>query len=330
MVVGMNTADRVGFAGLPWVLVAMACGGSTPPAASSVRTPVTSAPMIVDTATIEVPQRYLGQVYVEHDVVVAARSAGVIDSLVVHLGTGVRAGALLATIDSRDQDIARARATMRAQYARNAVRRSRELTHSGGVTVVDSEQVEFDLQQAELELRSADRAYELTRLLAPVSGVVTARYAKPRQLVAVGDTLFRVAATAPQLVRIRVPEPAARRVRLGGKAVVVSASGGARHTARVVFASPALEPASGTREVILQLASPGFMVGESVDVEMGSASRLAVVAPREAIDPDNYALVFEGDRSTLRPVTVGALVSGGRVEIASGLAVGERLAPLRR
>lgn len=289
-----------------------------------------SSTMIVDTATIRVPVSYAGQVYVEHDVVIAARSAGVIDTLLVNLGTEVRANALLAAIESRDQEIVRSRAAVEWERARNAVKRSRELTRSGGVTVADSEQLEFDLRRAELEVQTADRALALTRVVAPVSGVVTARYAKPQQLVAVGDTLFRVAEMTPQLVRIRVPEPAAKDVRVGGHAVAVSTSGTPRQSGRVVFAAPALDPASGTREVIIKLASPQFMIGESVNVEMGYDKRVAIIAPREAIAPDSYALVLDGDRTTVRPVTIGAIVDSARVEITSGLTAGERLAPWRR
>jgi hypothetical protein len=82
--------------------------------------------------------------------------------------------------------------------------------------------------------------------------------------------------------------------------------------------------------VIVRLGASRFLVGESVIVEMGSERRVAVVAPRAAIAADGYALVAQGDRTVMRSVTVGATLAGERVEILSGLAFGERLAPLRR
>lgn len=307
----------------------VACS-APPPANGEAKTQTVSSTLMTDTATITVPLVYAGQVYVEHDVVVAARSAGVIDTLLVNLGSVVRVNDLLATIESRDQEIAQSRAAVEWERARNAVQRSRELTRSGGVTAVDSEQLEFDFRTAELDVQATARALALTRIVAPVRGVVTARYAKPQQLVAVGDTLFRVVETTPQLVRILVPEPAAKQIRIGGHAVVVSTSGSLREPARVAFASPVLDPASGTREVILQIASPKFMNGESVSVEIGSENHLAVVAPRAAIAPEFYALVMDGERSTVRPVTLGIPVGKDKVEIVSGLTAGERLAPWRR
>jgi multidrug efflux pump subunit AcrA (membrane-fusion protein) len=289
-------------------LSAAAACESAPAAERAPQAAPVSAPMVVDTATVELPRAYPAQVYVEHDVAVAARAPGVLDSLFVQLGSRVRAGAPLALVDARAQELAR----------------------SGGVTRTEAEQAAGEFRQAELNVQQAEHALLLTRVDAPFAGVVTARYARPRQLVADGDTLFRIAETSPQLVRIRVAEPAARGVRSGDHATVRATSGPTSVTAAVVFTAPALEPASGTREVILQLAAAPFLVGEAVAVEMGSERRVAIVAPREAIAPDGYALVAQGGRTTMRPVTVGATLPGGRVEIVSGLAAGERLAPLRR
>ena len=200
----------------------------------------------------------------------------------------------------------------------------------GGVTPADSERLDEEFRDAELMVSKTQRDLDLTRVTAPFSGVVTARYVRPRQLVAAGDTLFRVAETSPQLVRARVSEAAARSVRIGERAVVVAGNGTVREDARVVFAAPALDAASGTREVILQLGAARLMSGESVTVELGVERRRTLVVPRAAISPDGYALVTDGTRTTIRPVTTGVLAPGDRIEIVSGLTAGERLAPPRR
>jgi hypothetical protein len=51
-----------------------------------------------------------------------------------------------------------------------------------------------------------------------------------------------------------------------------------------------------------------------------------VVVPRTVVGEDGQVLVFDGGRPTLRAVMLGADVGGGRVEIVSGLAPGERVA----
>ena len=303
---------------------------SAPPDAKAPTTTIPTSSMLVDTATVTSPRSFTGQVYVEHDVAVAARAAGMIDSLSVQLGSEVRSDAVMASIEHRAQEIELARAQVVVDRARNARLRSRALSPSGGVAVADSERVEEDLREAELALLKARREMDLTRVVAPFSGRVMARYVRPRQLVAVGDTLFRVVETSPLLVRVRVDDATATSVRIGDRATIVAANGVTRDQARVLFTAPALDAASGTREVILRLDGVRFLSGQSVTAEMGSERRHVLVAPRAGLSPEGFALVVDDARTTLRPVVLGVAVDGDRVEIVSGLSAGERLAPPRR
>lgn len=330
---GVNStrvAPLVSIAVLGWAL--SGCS-RVEPASARPRQVTADTGLLVDTATVDVPRTFIGQVFVEHDVVVAARAAGVIDSLFVNLGASVRSNAPLASIERQAQDIERDRAVATADQARRALLRSRDLGTKGFVTTADSEQVEAVYRDAELTLRRTQREVELTRVVAPFAGKISARYVKPKQLVAVGDTLFRVTESAPQLVRIRVTDPLAKQVRVGDRATIVesgSAGGSAGADAHVVFVAPAYDAASATREVILQIATPRFLSGESVTAQLGRERRRTIVVPRAAIASDGFALVMEGNRTILRPVTVGADVAGNRIEIVSGLAVGDRLAVPRR
>jgi RND family efflux transporter MFP subunit len=301
------------------------CGSD--PAPARAEAPVTGLALVtVDTTTIDVPLALPSQLYVEHDAVVAARSAGTVESVLADLGTTVEPGQLLAKLESPDQEIALAQAENADANAGQLARRLRELTVSGAATVADSEAAETQYRQAELAVTKARRDLELTRITAPFAGVVTLRAARPRRLVAPGDTLFRVTAMSPLLARVRVPEAAAADLK-PGLAAEVAATDGATARARLVQASPAIDPASGTREAVLELA-PGshLLPGASVTVRLGRERRRVVVVPRDIVGEDGYALVWENGRTALRAVTLGADLGGGRVEVVSGLAPGERLA----
>jgi len=285
------------------------------------------AEFTVDTSTVQVPLELAAQLYVEHDAVVVARAQGTIDSLFVELGDRVTAGQLLARLESADQEIALANAEASYDNLTRVAARARALTKSGGTTAADSEQVEFQLRQAEIVRRKARHDLDLTRVLAPFDGVVTERSVRPRRFVAVGDTLFRVTEAAPLFARIRVPESSAQAVRVGDAATVIG-SGGQRTPATIVHAAPVLDAASGTREVVLRLArgERELVAGANVTVALGRQRRRVVSVSRAAIAPEGYAVVVDNGRSTLRPVTVGADIGGGRVEVVSGLSPGERLA----
>jgi len=316
------------------IALVCACGGearsASPQQAGVPQIPVgvsTKVEFTVDTITVQLPLELPTQLYVEHDAAVVARSSGTIDYLFGELGDHVSAGQTLARLESAEQEIALASAEASYENLSRAATRARALTKSGGSTAADSEQVEFQLRQSDIARRKARRDLELTRITAPFDGVVTARSARPRRFVAVGDTLFRITEQAPLFARIRVPEANARRLRPGDAAVVVAASG-ENVAAHVVHSAPFIDAASGTREVVLRLASErgDLLAGSSVIVRLGHEARRAISVPREAIAADGYAIVVDGGRSTLRPVTLGRDLGGGKVEVLSGLSPGERLA----
>ena len=291
------------------------------------RAPTPVAEFVVDTSTVRLPIELPAQLYVEHDAVVVARSAGTIQQLAAELGDRVGAGQLLARLENTEQTIALAGADASYESMTRVAARTRLLKKGGGATAADSEQVEFQLRQADVVRRKAQHDVELTRIVAPFAGVITSRLARPGRYVSVGDTLFRVTEPAPLFARVRVPEATGRQLRVGDSATVV-AGVGYDFPARIVHAAPFIDAPSGTRELVVRVTRPGstLLAGSTVSVRLGHEPRRVVSAPREAIAADGYAIVVDNGHSTLRPVTVGRDVGNGRVEILSGLSAGERLA----
>jgi RND family efflux transporter MFP subunit len=316
-----------------WAAAAITCAAAVPTgcggrAESEAAAPPPAAELALHTAetiTVALPLSLPGQVYVEHDAWVYARTTGVAESVLVDLGAGVRAGQLLAQLEHVDQEIAVGQAEVAYQNARREVERQRQLAQSRMVAAADSERAEADFRTADLALQQARRNLELTRISAPFSGVVAARVLRQGRLVQPGDSLFRITATAPLLVAVHVPEPAARSVSVGASAWVES--GGAGSAATVIRAAPTLDAASGTREVVLRLQREArFQPGSAVTARLGGERRRVVALAAEAVADSGYVLVWQDGRTTLRAVTVGARLPDGRIEIISGLAAGDRVA----
>jgi RND family efflux transporter MFP subunit len=288
------------------------------------RGPDATSLVTVDTVTMELPLALPAQLYVEHDAAIYARSPGIVESILVDLGSRVATGDLLARLESADQSIALAQARDRHGNAVLQAERQRALRTAGLVSQADSERVELDLREAVLALQKAQRDFDLTRIVAPFGGVVTGRSARIGRLVNAGDSLFHLTALSPVLAAVRLPEASAFGVKLGAEADVLGPRG-ERSRAKVVRASPVIDPASGTREVVLQLTSGDRLPpGSSVTLHIGSETRRVVAVPREAIG-EGYALVWDADRTSLRQVTVGGELPGERVEVVSGLAPGEKV-----
>jgi membrane fusion protein (multidrug efflux system) len=127
------------------------------------------------------------------------------------------------------------------------------------------------------------------------------------------------------LAAVHVPEASAGALRVGADAQVIGGDGGTAR-ARVVRASPIIDAASGTREMVLQLA-PGSRLtpGSTVTVRLGAERRRVISIPRSAVAREGYALVWDDSRTVLRPIVLGAELEGDRIEVVSGLAPGERV-----
>jgi RND family efflux transporter MFP subunit len=247
----------------------------------------------------------------------------VIESVHVDLGSSVQEGQLLATLEQVDQEIALARAREASLVANRALVRIRALAESGLSSQADSELARSEVTQAELALRQAQRDFDLTQVRAPFSGSVTSRLARPRRLVSPGDSLFRVTALAPLLASVRLPESAGS-VRRGSTVQLTTPAG--HLTGRVVRVSGVVDAASGTREVIVQVASHAALLpGTTVTVRVGSERRKVLAVPQSAVRDDNYVIVVENGRTQMRPVQLGGELPDGRLEVTGGLTVGERL-----
>ncbi len=324
-----RTVARV-WLGALGVVVAVGCGGElrseNPGPSDTLSRVAMNAEFIVDTVTVRIPLLLPAQLYVEHDAVVVARTAGTVDSIFVELGDQVVAGQKLARLESAEQAIALANAEAAHDNHVLIAARARSLTKSGGTTAADSEQAEFQLRQAEIARRKARRDLELTLVTAPFNGVVSARAVRPSRFVAPGDTLFRVTESEPLFARIRVPETSVTLVRPGETATVIGSTGESM-PATIIHAAPIIDAGSGTREVVLKVARSrdNLRAGANVMVRVGRERRRVVAVSREAIAPEGYALVLNNGRSTMRAVVLGSPLEDGRVEVLSGLSLGERL-----
>jgi RND family efflux transporter MFP subunit len=313
-----------------FLVLTLACSGQTtsrgkPTVETGSVTPSSPSIATADTATVDLPLALHSQLYVEHDATVYARSAGVVESILVDLGSRVIGGQRMARLESTDQRIALDQAQEKFSNARQVVQRQRTLKAGGFITQADSERVELEFREAELGLKKAQRDYDLTIIVAPFAGVVTSRSARSQRLVNPGDSLFRVTALRPVLAAVHVPETSAARIDVGTEAKVVALDG-SEAPARVIRAAPVLDPASGTREIILQLTgSQRLIPGSNVTVRLGSERRHVVAVPRNAVDPDGYALVWANDKTTVRAVTLGSAIDDERIEVVSGLSAGEKI-----
>ncbi|WP_295546328.1 efflux RND transporter periplasmic adaptor subunit [uncultured Pseudacidovorax sp.] len=185
-------------------------------------------------------------------------------------GDHVRAGQVLAEIDSPDFGTARAdvdKAAADLRRKRLATQRLRDLATDDGIPARDLEAMEADLSQAEAELiRAQQRLRNLNphalridgqrlKLVSPIDGVVTERSASPALEVAPGMAapLFVVSDTRRLWLIIDMPERLLARVKPGAMASVESdAYPERRFSAQIMQLGQAVDP--NTRRVPIRAA----------------------------------------------------------------------------
>jgi len=260
----------------------------------------------------------------------------------VNVGDRVSAGQVLAVFaaETVQADVAQARASLlearanAAEAAANA-ERAGTLSASGALSAQQIQQYATAAQTAQARVEAAQamlNAQQLrlahTRVLAPDSGVVSARSATVGAVVGAGTELFRLVRKGRLEWRAEVGSADLPRIR-PGEPVHVTTAAGTQVDGTVRMVAPTVDPKTRNALVYVDLpAHPDLRAGMYAQGEFQLGARQALSVPQSAVVVrDGFSAVFEiaeGERVRLRRVQTGQRV-GERVEIVSGLAEGVRI-----
>jgi RND family efflux transporter MFP subunit len=279
-----------------------------------------------------------------------ARVPGYLKSWKYDIGSKVRAGEILAEIDTPDldQQLMQARADLNvaqanAKLSEITAKRWQSLSGTDAVAKQDVDQRTFTYDanlaqvkaaQANVERLVAEQSFK--RLVAPFDGIVTARETDIGALINVGATggaeLFVVSETGKLRVYVNVPQNFVPSVPSGTKATIrVPEHPGKTYTGIVEASAQAVNPSSGTTlmQIIVDNGAGELMPGDyaSIRLQATAAANLLSV-PGSAVIFDarglSIATVTSDNRVILKPVTIVRDL-GTVVELASGLEANDRV-----
>jgi len=311
----------------------------TTPRAQLAEIPVTEVQLLAQPRV----EQATGTVSARNEVLVAARITATVESVAVDAGDSVTNDELLLTLDDRDlaarvaqqaQMVESARA--RVSEARPAAERIRDLARRGVASQAELEQAEATLRAAEAELARAEQALteartalSYTEIRSPFAGRVSERRVDPGDTATPGESLLRI--YDPEALRLTatVRESLASRLQAGQTLPVRIDALDLEVDGEISEIVPAADPGSRSFEVRVALPArenlyPG-MFGR-LGIPLGTEARLAI--PREAVAHYGQLEFVEvlGEEGVLRRyIRTGRELSGGRVEVLSGLQVGERV-----
>jgi RND family efflux transporter MFP subunit len=279
-----------------------------------------------------------------------ARVPGYLKSWKYDIGAKVKAGAVLAEIDTPDldQQLAQARASLsvaqaNAKLAQISAERWQSLANTDAVAKQDVDTRTFTWNaniaqvkaaQANVDQLVAEESFK--RLIAPFDGIVTARATDIGALINVGAAggaqLFVVSETGKLRVFVNVPQNYVPSVPPGTKATIsVPEHPGKTHSGTVEASSQAVTPSTGTTlmQLIVDNAAGEMMPGDyaSIHLQMAVADHVLSV-PASALIFDSKGLsvatVEADNRVLMKPVSI-ARDLGTVVELASGISPTDRI-----
>jgi membrane fusion protein (multidrug efflux system) len=294
-------------------------------------------PMPVEVAEVSAQNvsdafRALGSLEALQEAEVVAEVAGRVMSLPFPEGRGVDSGAVLARLDDRELRAQRDRAAAALTLARSEAKRVEDLFAREVVSPRERDEARAALEAAEAEAQLQQTRFEKAVVIAPFAGVTGRRLVSTGATLRVNDPIVRLARLDRLRATFPVPERYASALRPGAEAnVAVTAWPGQGFPARVTVVEPSIDPESRTFTAVAEVRNLGYRLrpGMSADVMVRFSERAgALTVPDEAVIAEgDQAFVYKvGPDSVVArvPVTLGAR-QAARVEVASGLAAGDRV-----
>jgi cobalt-zinc-cadmium efflux system membrane fusion protein len=268
-------------------------------------------------------------------------------------GDRVEAGQPLARLESPELGKARAAtvsARARADLARRALQRKRELAADRIVAGREVQEAQFEATAAEAELRAAEGALRalgvdaeegagrqrvdpVFTLRSPIPGSVLDRSVVRGQMTDPGATLFRVGELASLWLTVHAFERDAIRVAPGaGARLSFPALPGRTLSGTVTLVGSQVDTTSRTLPIRIEVENPGGELRPGMSatawIPIGAEGDTIVAVPAAALQRTDrgWAVFLPREAGAFEVRTVGrGRDLGGEVEVVSGLAAGEQV-----
>lgn len=326
-------------------LLAAACGSPEPPAAPR----PAAAPLATATAELrEVELATTAEAVVEavRQSTVSAQVSGRIVDIRFDVGDRVEKGAVILRIDERaaSQAVAASEAQVREAEAalvnaRAQFERTRQLLAQKFVSQAALDKAEADYKAAESRMKAtlagagaAATEKSFTTIVAPYSGVVSARHVQLGEMASPGKALLTGFDPTGLRVVATVPSAQVPAIQAGARARIEVPSLARWVDVKSVTVVPSADPRTHTTQVRLDLPdnAKGLLPGVFARAHFvtGRAPRLMV--PREAVlrrsEVTAVYVVGADGAPRLRQVRTGTAADEKSIEILAGLKAGEKVA----
>ncbi len=283
--------------------------------------------------------RLLGDARPYATATIFTKVAGYLKTVSVDKGDQVKAGQVLAEIDSAETDALYDAALADLANKRKLAERDRDLLARGNVSLQQQQQSDTNLRMAEQNVRNLAtvKSYEIIR--APFDGTVTARYADPGALMTAATTnqasslpILTVSDTSKLRVGAYVEQRDVPFVHVGDLVDISDASDASRTVrAQISRTAGALDPKTRTLYIEIDVDNsenflvPGAFAYVTLHLRVKSYPQIPVSALLVRGDQNYVAAVDNDGMVKLRSIRIVS-TDGDNVSVGDGVAPGDHVA----
>jgi membrane fusion protein (multidrug efflux system) len=282
----------------------------------------------------------IGTVAAVQGVTVSADLPGIVERIAFESGQAVRAGDVLAVLDTRQEQAQLAALEAQRELARLTFNRIQGLLDERVISQAEFDRATADFQQTDARVGEVRAVIDRKTVRAPFSGLLGLRQVNLGQYLAGGGALVMLQSLNPIYVNFGVPQQSVGQIPVGRSIrITTNDAAGAAWTGRVSAIDSKVDEATRNIQIQATLANPDGKLrpGMFVQAEVGLGPSQALVAlPASAVSyapfGDSVFVVVEMKGQDERPyrgvrqqfVKLGAS-RGDQVSILSGVKPGEEV-----
>ncbi|MDP4271400.1 MAG: efflux RND transporter periplasmic adaptor subunit [Bacteroidota bacterium] len=276
---------------------------------------------------------YSGSIEPDNTAQIGFAVPGTVSKIMVQEGQHVSKGQLLATIDATEYANALTIANAGLEQAEDMYRRLEELYKKGSLPEKDYIDIKTKLAQAKANKNISAKRIKDSRLIAPMSGIITGKMIECGSTAAPGVPAFTIVKTDQVYARVSVSESEVGSIRTGMNVQVFVPTLNESFTGKVSITNPQADAVSKTYTVKIQIRNQDgkLLPGMIAEAKINTDKMIdAIAIPAKAIvrDADDITYVFvanDNRKANRKRITTGNVMGTNDVLVKDGLAVGDKV-----
>jgi membrane fusion protein (multidrug efflux system) len=285
----------------------------------------------VTVGAIDAAYRGTATLEAEDEATVLAKTSGVIEQILAEEGQRVRAGQVLARLETDRLKLEVARAKAEADKAKENFDRNTRIYEKSLISKELYDQSRFTLDAANAAYQLAALTLRESEIRAPIDGVVSARYIKAGNAIQPNSAAFKITQMDTLHAHIYVPERDIHKLApRQAAAMTLDAWPGKAFKGEILRVNPVVDAATGTVKVTVAMAAgqrelkPGMFGRVEILYDRRES---AVLVPKDAVlteDAAQSVFVVADGKARRRSIKVG-YADSYNYEVLDGLQSGDQV-----